>query len=208
VDDIEQDITRVERRARRYWLEDGLAEVFSGTVFVLVGLYLALLTLGPSKGPGAAALVAGFPVLVIGPSLILRKLILAAKDRYVHPRTGYVRLPARTTHAWSTGILAASIAALIALLVNRVPFIVTWIPALLGLVLAVAFLVAGRRTNLTRFPAEGIVVVAAGLALSLQHVDENLAAGLLFAWVGLVMAAVGAVVFRRYLRRSPPPEGA
>jgi uncharacterized membrane protein YjjP (DUF1212 family) len=206
MDNIEQDINRAERRVRRYWLDDGLAEAFSGVVFALVGVYLALLSVGPQTGPWATALVAGFPLLVIGLCTVLRKWILAAKDRFVHPRTGFVQLPRRQTHRWPSGILAGCIAALLALLVNRTPIIVTWIPALLGLVLSGAFLAVGRRTGFARFPMEGILVAVAGFVISLQRLDENLATGAVFGWVGLVMVAGGAIVFFGYLRRHHLPE--
>jgi hypothetical protein len=205
MDHIQQDINRVEQRVRRYWVEDGLAEILSGLMIGLVGLYLVVM---PPRGPWSAAFALGFPVLIVALGVLSRRWIRTAKDRYVHPRTGLVTFGRRRTHRWRTGLLAGAIAALIALLATRAPFIITWFPALQGLLFAVLFFVGGRKTGVLRFPVEGLLSAIVGLVLSLQHLEENLAGGLLFGWVGLVMALGGALTFRHYLRQSPPPEEA
>jgi hypothetical protein len=208
VDDIQHDIDRVERRVRRYWVEDGLAEILSGLMIALVGLYLVIMGVMPARSPWSAAFSLGFPVFIVALGLLSRGWILAAKDRYVHPRTGFIQYRQRTSHRWFSGILAGCIAALFALLINRTPIIVTWIPALQGLLFGVMFFVGGRKLNVVRFSVEGVLAAVAGLVLSLQRLDGDRAAGLLFAWVGLVMAIGGAIVFRGYLRHTPPPEEA
>ena len=51
MDDIQRDIQRVEQRVRRYWVEDGLAEILSGLMIALVGL-LYLLSRASQGLPG------------------------------------------------------------------------------------------------------------------------------------------------------------
>lgn len=208
MDDIQRDIQRVEQRVRRYWVDDGLAEILSGLMVAVVGVYLYLLSVVRPRTMLSVVCAVGFPVLVVGLGLASRRWIRAAKDRYVHPRTGLVTFGRRRTHRWLTGLLAGAIAALLAMFANRAPFIVTWFPALQGLLFAVLFFVGGRKTGVLRFPVEGLLSAIVGLVLSLQHLEENLAGALLFGWVGLVMAIGGALTFRRYLRQSPPPEEA
>jgi hypothetical protein len=94
------------------------------------------------------------------------------------------------------------------MLITRAPALVTWLPALQGLVLGIAFLYIGRKVDTVRFPIAGVLCAIAGLLLSVLHLGENLATAALFGWLGSIMVAGGALAFRAYLRHAPPPEEA
>jgi hypothetical protein len=207
-DPLRLDLDKAQRRAAHYWLQDGLNEITVGVVFVLVGVYLALASAVPSADPLKAWVAVGFAVLIVAFGLVVRRVVLALKDRYVHPRTGYVALRQKDPRSrWLAGLLAGVIAALFAI-VARAPAVMAWIPAVQGLVLGLLFFAVWSKVGLTRFTVEGLLCALAGLGCSLLGIDESLASGLVFGWAGLVMAAGGVLAFRVYQRTAPVREGA
>jgi hypothetical protein len=208
VDPLQPDIDKATRRAALYWVEDGLQEVALGALLALLGLFLALQDALPREHPLQFVFKAGFPLLLIGLGVLVRQVVLALKDRYVHPRTGYVAFHPGGRGA---GVVAALLAAVIAfafVLLVRLPGVMAWLPAIQGVVFAGAFLYLGRKVHLMRFPIEGLLVVAGGLALAFRHLPENLGSGLLFVWTGATLAAGGLLAFRTYLRQAPRGEDA
>jgi hypothetical protein len=208
MDPLQPDIDRATRRAAFYWMEDGLSEILSGGVFLLLGAYFYIQTLLPPRGVVTALFAGGFPLLIIGSAVVAQRLVRSLKDKYVHPRTGYVGLRRQRTHRALTGFLGGSIAALLVVIMNRSPLLVSWLPALEGLILGAAFLWAGKRTQLVRFPVEGLLAAGMGLLLAIHPIGETLSYAALFAWLGLIVAIPGVLAFRSYLRHAPPPEEA
>ena len=207
MDDFQREIDQAEKRTRRYWFEDGLAEISGGLVFLLVALYLLVDDALRGTAPGAVFTLA-FPVLIVVLGLAGRRMVRAAKDRYVHPRTGFVSFPRRRGHRAARAALAFVIAVLFGLLASRARILVTWIPALEGGIFAVAFFYLGRKVEILRFPLEGLLCAITGVALSAVGLSEDVAAALLFAWLGVVLIAGGGVAFLGYLKRVPPKEDA
>ena len=207
MDDFQREIDQAEKRTRRYWFEDGLAEISSGLIFLLVALYLLVDDALRGTVPGAVFTLA-FPVLIVALGLAGRRLVRAAKDRYVHPRTGFVSFPRRKGHRVARAALAFVIAVLFSLLVSRARVLVNWIPALEGGIFAAAFFYCGRKVEILRFPIVGLLCAIAGVALSAAGLSEDVAAALLFAWLGVALVTGGSVAFLGYLRRVPPEEDA
>ncbi len=202
-DPLQPDLDKAQRRAARYWLQDGLNEITVGVLLILVGGYLAVESAVPSTAPLRTWIAFGLLVLVAGLGLGARRVVLALKDRYVHPRTGYVALRQTNPRSrWLAGLLGGVIAALFAI-VAKAPPVVAWIPAAQGLVLGLLFFASWSKVGLTRFPIEGLLCALAGLGLSLIGIDEGLASGLVFVWAGLVMGAGGVLAFRAYRRTAP-----
>jgi hypothetical protein len=208
VDPLEADIEEAKRRAAHYWVQDGLQEALSGSVFVLVGAFLVAQSLAPKVNPYRAFFAFGFPVLIIGLGLLLRGVVMRLKDRYVHPRTGYVSFQRATRRSgWVGGVLGGIVAALV-VVAARNPAVVSWLPALQGLATGAALLYVGLKLGVARFSVEAVLTALPGLGLAFLDLDENLASGVLFAWTGLAMALGGLLAFRSYLRQAPPGEQA
>ena len=202
-DPLQLDLDKAQRRAAHYWLQDGLNEITVGVLFALVGVYLALESAVPRAAPLRAWVAFGTPALVAGLGLVARRVVLALKDRYVHPRTGYVALRQTNPRSrWLAGLLGGVIAALFAV-VARAPAVLAWLPAAQGLVLGLLFFATWSKAGLTRFPVEGLLCALAGLGCSLLGIDEGLASGLVFGWAGLVMAAVARSPSDVYRRTAP-----
>lgn len=202
MDDPQREIDRIQKRTRRYWFDDGLAEIASGSGFLLVALYLVLAHAFAGRTPGAV-LDTAFPLAVVVIVLAARRLIRATKDRLVHPRTGYVSFQERRSNRWANSALSAVIAVAVVFLIVRMPGLRAWIPALFGLMLAAGFLAFGRKAGVLRFPLEGLSCAILGLVLSILHVDS--AISLMLAWLGVVLIAGGAAALAAYLRNAPAP---
>jgi hypothetical protein len=203
--DLDGQVQQVQRRTVRYWFEDGLVELVIGGGFLLMGLCFVIL--GTVPLPGYTTLLP--MALMIGLILAGPRLIRRAKDRFVHPRTGYVSFTRPSPRRrWVTPIVGAVTAMLFVVLVGRKPSLEVWVPAVLGLLMAGFFLRMNRSAELGRFSFLAGVSAITGLLLSLNGHSGQVAGGIYFAVVGFLMAAGGALALRRYLRNAPPPEGA
>lgn len=208
MDPLQADIDKATRRAAHYWIDDGLQETLVGGFFVLIGAFLAAQGLAPKRAPYNVFFSLGFPILVIGVGLVMRRLVMTLKDRYVHPRTGYVSFARRNRRAgWVSGVIGGAIAFFV-VLAFRSPNLLSWLPALEGLAVAGGLLYLSAKVGVTRFAVEALLAAITGFALAFLHLDENLAAGLLFAWIGAAMSVGGLFAFRAYLRQAPPGEQA
>ena len=201
--DVERQFLDAERRARRYWYEDGLGEMAVGAVFVFLGAYFT-----------AQAFLAGrmgrttdvlfnllFPVIVIGGALGVRVVIGRLKERLVYPRAGYATYPqARRLPKWVTGSIAGAIAGLVAVLARSAPGIDALLPAFQGFLMAVFLWWLGRLSGLPRFPVLGLACAAIGVAVSLlRPASTTMAGALFFGPVGAALVLSGLIAFRRFL---------
>jgi hypothetical protein len=206
---MEDPIQEPIRRARRYWYEDGLAEISIGGLFLLIGLLLWAQGAVPEASAAYAILAIAFPVVVIGGMLLGRRLIPAAKARLTYPRTGYVTYPppSRRRRLVTVGIAitVASVVGAAALSLPQPP--VRLLVLLQGLVLGVLLTVLGQ--GLPRFFFLGGWSAVLGVGLSRLAVPEETANGLLYGLTGVALLLSGGLVLARYLRQNRiPPQDA
>ena len=200
-------VQQARRRSVRYWFEDGVVEIVLGTGFALMGLYFGVLAVLPNGASRALAGSLGLPGLMVAMILGGRFLIARAKERMVYPRTGYVSF-ARPA-PWRrvvTPILGFVVATLLVVLARRAPSLVDWIPGLQGLLLGGLFLVANRSAKLLRLSLLSLVSAITGLLLSIRGDSTEVGLAILYGGIGLLMAGMGTLALRRYLRQAPPPE--
>jgi hypothetical protein len=203
--DLDGQVRQVQRRTAHYWFEDGVVELVIGGGFLLLGLCFVIL--GTIPLPGFTTLLP--MALMIGLLLAGPRLIRRAKDRLVHPRTGFVSFARPSPRRrWLTAIVAAVTAMLFVVLFGRKPSLAAWVPAVLGLLMAGFFLRTNHAAQLARLSFLAGASAITGLLLSLYGHSDQVAGGIYFAIVGFFMAAGGALALRRYLRNAPPPEGA
>ena len=208
-DPLQHDIDQARQRAARYWVADGLNEMTSGALLLLIGAYLMLEPQVSVSPVARVVVILGFAVTLLVVSLLTRRLVLHLKDRYVHPRTGYIALSEKKSPAarWFAGGLAGAIGAIVAIAVNQEQLL-AWLPAIQGVFFGACYLFAWHKLRLMRFPVEGLCAVVAGLVIVSLHLTEDLATGVLFLVVGLLLAAGGALAFRSYLQTAPEKEDA
>ncbi|MGQ9682769.1 MAG: hypothetical protein ACUVX9_09555 [Anaerolineae bacterium] len=194
------EIDRVMQRAWRYWYEDGLVELAAGLLFLLVGLVFAVEALLPHL---AAFSAFALPVVVVGGMVLARWALGALKSRLVFPRTGYVsyRRVGRRRRLL-TAMVGGAMAAGLSSLIVTVPAARSWIPALQGMVVGLAWLWVGHSIGLLRYYVLGALSAGCGLLLAFLGLGEISGSALYYSVQGLAMAGSGGVALHAYLRQS------
>jgi hypothetical protein len=192
--------TDIQRRIRRYWFEDGLAELGIGGLFLVVGLAFVIGALATNSAARAAAVVALLAVVGIG-TVGSRFLIRAVKERVTYPRTGYVtyrRSGSRVRYVAAVGIIALIAASAVAAQAGAVDRTL----ALQALTLAAVLGGPAYRFGLARFYVLAGVAVAAGAIAWIAALDEEAGSALIYGGVGLALVASGGWTLQSYLRRT------
>lgn len=216
------EIDRALERPREYFLEDGLWEI-------VVGLWMALTAALPLLIGGAAANWGWSVMLLTG--LGLRPAVLAAKDRWVHPRTGHVTYPdggqgarpaslglgpATSASSVPQGWAAARVGA------NLLgPFVaIVWGAGLglsrrglgdasghvaVGFAVGILCLVAAWRWRQRRWIGLAVAFPLLGVAVASSGMSGEPALAAHAAGIACVLVVSGTVAFVGYLRRAPKP---
>jgi hypothetical protein len=198
---MSQQINDIIQRTYRYFYVDGLAEIASGGMFILVGSWLVVMALVEpgTLAVGIAAL--GLPVVILGGTFLLNRAVRNLKERYTFPRTGYVayRHEKKDSKRW----ILIGIALLLPFLLMFLPESWNELPLVIGGILGVVLVYIGYRMGVSRFYLPGGAAVLLGVLCSLFVQNETLGAGLTFLGTGLLLAASGGLVLRGYLQEHP-----
>ena len=206
---MQNTLTDVEQRVRRYWFTDGLGELIGGGMFILLGIYFGLQEyLGQNSMLGGILQVSLILVLV-GGMYIGRRLINALKTRVTYPRTGYVEYQVdehnlRSRRIW-VAVLAFAISALTMVFVNMFQFfdaIVAVTGVAVGFILVI---LRAKASGLRRFYVLGAVSIVLGLALSISRLPDGYSLGFFYGLMGLSFILSGGVTLQRYLAENPLP---
>lgn len=201
VDDL---VATADRKARRYWVEDGLAEIATGAMFSLVGLLFYAEARAPEGSALAGMSAILLPLVIIGGTLAAQYVVRALKERITYPRSGYVAYPeAERRRRWPAAIAAAGIGVLVAALFANAPASLAWLPALDGVVVGIFLVFLGTKLDVGRFHSLAAASIGLGLAITLAGADEQLGSAAYFGLFGLFLLAVGAWTLRSYLRDAP-----
>jgi hypothetical protein len=209
---MQNNVSDVERRVRRYWYTDGIGELIGGGMFILLGLYFALQEFMGQNSLVSGILQASLVLVMIGGMFISRRLINGLKTRLTYPRTGYVEYEVndraiKSRRIW-VALLAFTISALTMVFVRLFQFfdaIVAVTGVAVGLILV--FLRA-KSAGLTRFYALGAVAVLLGLGLSVSKLPNAYSLGLFYGLMGLAFIMSGGWTLLRYLKDNPLPADA
>jgi hypothetical protein len=216
------DVDRALKRSQEYFLEDGLWEI-------AWGLWMALTVALPLLIGGVAANWGWSVMLLTG--LGLRPAVVAAKDRWVHPRTGHVTYPAEgqgphpvsldlsparglTTgpapQGWAaarlgTSVLGMTMAAAISLSLSRRGFGDAGAHITLGFILGALLLIAAWRWRQRRWIALAVTLPLLGAGVASSGMSGQRALAAHAAGIACALVASGTVAFASYLRRAPKP---
>jgi hypothetical protein len=203
---MRDEFEKTRQRTIRYWFNDGLSEIAFGGLCFLLALYFLAQVVLPKDSLLYNLLNASFVLVIIGGTLLTRRLIQVMKARLIYLRTGYVAYPIKRSHWWASALLAMGMAALVAFLFTRQPGSLVWLPAVTGLILAFVMLLFGLRTNLLRLYLIGILSLLLGGGLSLAGIGDILGLSAFYGSIGLVTGFSGGCALHTYLRITPLPE--
>jgi hypothetical protein len=202
-------IQNLERRVRAYWYEDGIAEMATGGVFVLLGLYFGLQGyLGEGSTLGGI-LQASLILLFIAGAYVTRRVINSLKARLTYPRTGYVayHVDARATRlrGIAAGVLGMIAAALLIGLYGSVHSLDAVVLATGVLIALIWAILCARAARVNRFYALAALSLALGAVLSLSGWPQGYALGCFYGSLGIATMVSGGLALRQYLDRNPIP---
>ncbi len=202
---MDVDIREAERRAKRYFYDDGLTELALGVMVFLFGAYFYGESISKEGTLVKSLLDMSFFLLLVCAGFLIGRVVRFLKFRITYPRTGYVSYkkkemgPRRRTGA---AVMGALTAAALAVLTRVAPSFMAWLPALNGLLFGLAVYLFARRAEVTRFYALAAVSVVAGFAVAFAGVGDIKGLGLYYAAFGTAIFVSGLVTLILYLRRS------
>jgi hypothetical protein len=174
---MKDQFSQIARRTRAYWFIDGLAEISTGILFVVLSIPYLLWSLAPEGSSMAKLASRGRDILLLLGLIILFVIIRSAKRRSTYPRTGYIEdlkpghkqfLGARFLFIGGVLIVAGLLVAGI-LLFPRFRFsliqTLVYVPSIFGLFFTLGQVVLGIRTGLKHFYILGGIAALASLGL-------------------------------------------
>ena len=203
------DFTGVEKRVKRYWYTDGIAELAGGGMLLLLGVYFGGQEWLPEGSTLRGLLRASLALLLIGGVFATRWLVNAMKLRLTYPRTGYVEYPESAKNTAPRRLLTGGIAAIVAALLvvaGKWAGSFDWMTAFTGLIFALVFiLLRARAGGMSRFYVLGIFCLVLGLGLSFSGLRLGYSLGMLYGLTGLAAMLSGGMTLGRYLHDNPMP---
>ena len=202
-----QDIDRVMQQTRRYWYEDGFSELGMGGLLLALGLLFGLESITPPGSPLWFVWSFAWPILLIGGSVLVARLVQQLKARYTYPRAGFVSYErqgrARLVQLIAVFLVAALIAAGIITLSRGWQSLTLWF----GLAFTGAFTYVGFRVGLLRYLLLALWSLLAGLALMPYSLTTEQSGALFFGAIGLAMVLSGLSAWLRFRAAPPEPGG-
>ena len=204
------DMKQVEKRVRRYWYTDGIAELASGGIFLLVGLYFGVLGYFQEGSLISVILQVSMILVFVGGAYGVRWLVNTLKSRLTYPRTGFVEYRADDSEAKQRRRLFITVAIIItAASIVLVDFFqkVDEMVLATGVLVGVIFIsLRGKSSGVQRFYVTGSLAIVLGIVLSFSKFTQVYNLALFYGVLGIVVLVSGIVVLRKYLRENPAPE--
>jgi xanthosine utilization system XapX-like protein len=206
---METDIRDAERRAKRYFYDDGLTEIAFGIMLFLLGAYFYGESIFRDRAPVRGILDVAFMLLILSGAFLIKRVISFLKFRITYRRTGYVSYkkkemsPRRKIFASVAGALVGVAWSLLAV---KAPSFKIWMAALNGLLWGIAVYLLARRTEIGRFYGLAAASVVIGLVVAFAGFGDFKGLGLYYGLFGASVVISGFAALILYLRRSRAPQ--
>jgi hypothetical protein len=204
---MQTNLSDVDHRVKLYWYTDGIGELIGGGMFILLGIYFALQGVVGQDSLLGGILQVSLILLMIGGSLISRKLINGLKTRLTYPRTGYVEYQVNEVNMKSRRIwvilvafAVSSLTMVFARLFQSLDSIVAVTGVAVGLILVI---LRAKSSGMARFYVLGAVSIVLGLVLSVSGLPNAYNLGLFYGLMGLCFIISGGWTLRQYLEENP-----
>jgi hypothetical protein len=200
------EIDRITKRPIQYWFEDGIGELITGGLFVLIGIYFVLQEIITS--PALKGVLSILSVFIIGGGVLLgRRLINKLKEQLVYPRTGYVTYPRRPSKGKLAVTLSMTIAvAIMVIMLGRSNSTFDWITFVIGAICGALMFFQAVQTSLFRLYLEATLAILMGAVVAVLGTGGMLNSGLYFLIYGLILIFAGGCALRNYFKKAPVTE--
>jgi len=207
---MEDKMLDVEQRVKRYWYSDGIAELSSGGMFILLGLYFGIQGYFGENSLVSVILQVSLVFLMMGGIFGVRWLVNTLKTRLTYPRTGYVEYRTNKKDVTQRRYVVAAVAMIIAVasmvLVKYIRILDSMV-LITGILVSVVFVaLRGKSSGVTRFYVLGGFSLLLGIGLSLDNLPDEYNLALFYGLLGIAILISGGLVLYRYLKENPAPE--
>lgn len=203
------DMKQVEKRVKRYWYTDGIAELASGGLFILLGIYFGAQGFFGEGSLVSVILQVSLILVMIGGAFGVRWLVNTLKSRLTYPRTGYVEYRVNEKEVKVRRFVVAGTAMVIAMvsivLIDTIRGLDS-LTLITGILVGLIFIaLRGKSSGLKRFYLLGGFAIVLGAALSFSDLSQTYNLGLFYGLVGIAIVISGGLVLQRYLNENPLP---
>jgi hypothetical protein len=201
------DMKQVEKRIRRYWYTDGIAELASGGMFLLLGLYFGVLGYFEQGSLVSVILQVSMILVFVGGAFGVRWLVNTLKSRLTYPRTGYVEYRVKDGDTRKRRLVivvsAMAISAASIVLIDYIRGMESMV-FITGLLVGIIFIaLRGKSSGLRRFYVLGGLAIVLGVALAYSGLPQMYTLTLFYSLLGVAILISGMLVLRRYLAENP-----
>ncbi len=196
------DVQGLMQRTKRYWYEDGFADLGLGAFLLVIGLLFGAQALTPPGSPLWLIWSFGWPVVLIGGGFVINHVVTQLKATYTYPRTGYVTYERQGRSRVAQLITVFLVAAGLAVSMVALSRGLLSLTLLYGLAFTAAFGFVGYRVALPRYLLLAVWSLVVGLALSPFALTLEQGGGLFFTAVGLALLLAGTLAWHNYSRRA------
>ena len=201
------DIKQIEKHVKRYWYTDGIAELASGGMFLLLGLYFGVLGYFEEGSLVSVILQASMVLVMIGGAFGVRWLVNTLKSRLTYPRTGYVEYRVNEKDAKIRRYVVAGVAMIIAIasivLVDTIHGLDSMV-LITGVLVGIIFIaLRGKSSGLQRFYVLGGLAIMLGFGLAYTQLPQAYTLSLFYGLLGVAILISGGLVLQRYLAENP-----
>ncbi|HEX6268716.1 MAG TPA: hypothetical protein VFZ43_00645 [Anaerolineales bacterium] len=208
---MNHDLSEIEERVKRYWYTDGVAELSSGAMFILLGVYFGVQGYLGQSSLVSLVLQVSLVLLMMAGAISVSWLVNILKARLTYPRTGFVEYHLDEQDARQRRYAVGTVAMII-LIAWTVLFKLKYIRGFDSMVLVIGilagvvfFTLRGRSSGVKRFHILGVSSFLLGIGLSLSGFPEVYKLAAFFGSLGVVILISGILVLRRYLNENPMP---
>jgi len=201
------EMKQVEKRVKRYWYTDGIAELASGGMFLLLGLYFGVLGYFEEGSLVSVILQVSMILVFVGGAFGVRWLVNTLKSRLTYPRTGYVEYRVNEKDAKMRRYVVMAVAMMFAVASIVLIDYIRGLDSMVlfsGVIIGVIFVaLRGRSSGLKRFYLLGGLSIVLGIGLAFSNLTQVYTLSLFYGLLGIAIIISGGVVMRQYINENP-----
>lgn len=201
---METNLNEIKKSTYRYWYKDGLAELVTGCIFVIIGLFsLAQGLTEPHTAGRLIASITNMLAIASGP-WVARPILRKLKENVTYPRSGYVsyQKPSKSSRNLSW-VLAGLVAMVITwVLIRTQQVTMAWIPLIEGLAVGGFIFYQAHLNGLLRYYLLAAFAFILGAGISIAQLGDIIGMGIFFGVMGLALLVSGGATLVLYLQNE------
>ena len=201
------DMKQIEQHVKRYWYADGIAELTSGGMFLLLGIYFGVLGYFQEGSLVSVILQVSMVFVFIGGAFGVRWLVNTLKSRLTYPRTDFVEYRVNEKDVRVRRYIVMAVAAIFAiasiLLIDTIRDLDSMV-LFTGVIVGVIFIaLRGKSSGLKRFYLLGSLSIVLGITLAYSKLPQVYTLSLFYGLLGIFILISGGLVMHQYLNENP-----